>query len=161
MVGVTAKLPAPVHVILGDEPFLAERARHRIITGIRKALPPAADVQVTVLSARGLEAGMLSEATSPSLFGDDRVVAVTDAEEANKDTQAAILSAAGDPAPGIFLIVQHKNAQRGKPLANKLKKIAETHTVQPLKPKDRPGFVGDEFASHGVQVTPDVVRYLI
>ncbi|MFD2455139.1 DNA polymerase III subunit delta [Corynebacterium mendelii] len=151
----------PVHLILGDEAFLAERTRHRIVTEARKTLPKGADMQISLLSGRGLEAGVFAEATSPSLFGDERIIALTEAEETNKDTQAAIVAAAADPAPGVVVIIQHKNGQRGKPLANKLKKIAETHTVAPLKQKDKPGFVKQEFASHKVNVTPDVVHAVL
>ncbi len=65
----------PVHLVLGDDEFLAERARKEIIT---QALAPVAGTppEVITLNASDVTEGEIAHATSPSLFGEDRVVVV-------------------------------------------------------------------------------------
>ena len=74
-----------VHLILGDEPYLAERARAGIITQVRQQLPPGTDLPITLLRAGEVTLSEMYELLSPSLFAEDRVVIFTDADAAGKD----------------------------------------------------------------------------
>lgn len=79
-VGYDALRLEPVILIVGAEPVLAERAWARLISLARQAHP---DVQVVRVDAATYERGALALHTSPSLFGDHRIVIVTGAEHMN------------------------------------------------------------------------------
>ncbi len=64
----------PVHLVLGEETFLAERVTKEIID----SLGPA--VEVTTLRAGDVTEGEIAMATSPSLFAEERVVVVKKTE---------------------------------------------------------------------------------
>lgn len=155
-----------VHLILGDDEFLTERAR----LSIQRAVADNAGAQpeVTRLKASDVTEGEIAEATSPSLFGDNRVVIITDAERAGKDAVAHILSAAKAPAPGMTIVVVYhvtaktlKGKKKPPELVAKLRKAGEVHEVFSLHPRDLQQWVMREFQSHGVRPTPDVVHALL
>lgn len=154
-------MPAPVHLVLGEEEFLAERARSAIIAAVRAAVPGGAEVPVTIQRAGSVTTGELSELLSPSLFGEDRVVVLTNADEAGKEAAELVVQAAKDPAPGIVLVIMHSGGGRAKNLVNKLRKLAEVHEAPKVKANERPAFVQNEFRNLGVRVTPDVVHALL
>ena len=64
----------PVHFVVGEDEFLAERAAKSIIDEVG----PAAEV--STLRAGDVTASELAQATSPSLFAEERVVVVTNTE---------------------------------------------------------------------------------
>ncbi|CAB0563642.1 DNA polymerase III subunit delta [Corynebacterium diphtheriae] len=149
----------PVHLVVGDDEFLAERARHSIITEINKTI--GSDVPVTTLRAGEVNASELIQLTSPSLFGEDRIIVLTNMEDAGNEPAELVLNVAVDPAPGIYLIIVHSGGGRQKALVPKLSKISQVHEANKLKPKDRVGWVTNEFKRHGVRPTPDVVHALL
>lgn len=145
----------PVHLVLGEDDFLAERATKAIIA----AAGPAAEV--TTLRAGEVTEGELVMATSPSLFAEERVVVVKNAELAGKEPTQILLEACVNPAPGMTLIVEHTGGGRQKAQVKKFQKVAEVHDAAPLRDGDRRSFVTNEFRSHGVRPTPDVVAALL
>lgn len=145
----------PVHLVLGEEEFLAERATKAII----EAAGPAAEV--TTLRAGEVNEGELVMATSPSLFAEERVVVVKHAELAGKEPIQILLEACVNPAPGMTLIIEHTGGGRQKAMVKKFEKIAEVHDATPLRDGDRRSFVTNEFRRHGVRPTPDVVAALL
>lgn len=145
----------PVHLVLGEEEFLAERATKAII----EAAGPAAEV--TTLRAGEVNEGELVMATSPSLFAEERVVVVKHAELAGKEPTQILLEACVNPAPGMTLIIEHTGGGRQKAMVKKFEKIAEVHDATPLRDGDRRSFVTNEFRRHGVRPTPDVVAALL
>ena len=66
-----------------------------------------------------------------------------------------------DPAPGIVIIIQHTGGGRQKSLVPKFKKLADVHEANPLNDGQRRTWVTEEFRSHGVRPTPDVVAALL
>ncbi|MGD7002088.1 DNA polymerase III subunit delta [Corynebacterium halotolerans] len=153
---------APVHLIEGGEEFLAERAKNAIITQVRAASPEGEALPVTTMRAGEITGSELLELLSPSLFGEDRVIVLTNTDEAGKEPAELLLKTALDPAPGIFLIIMHSGGGRTKQLVPKFRKVAgQVHEAQELKDRERPRWVTSEFRSHGVQVTPDVVHALL
>lgn len=82
-------------------------------------------------------------------------------DDTSKATAEMILQAAKNPAPGVYLVVEHGGGGRNKALASKLAKLGTTHQAAPLKRHELPGWVHREFASHGRRVTPDVPQALI
>lgn len=146
---------SPVHLVLGEDEFLAERATKSIVD----ALPP--NVELTKLRAGDVTEGELLQATSPSLFAEERVVVVADAELAGKDPTELLLAAAKDPAPGMTLIIVHTGKGRQKSYVPKFSKLAEVHKVDPLRQQERSAWVAGEFRRHAVRPTPDVVGALL
>ncbi|MBC3177765.1 DNA polymerase III subunit delta [Corynebacterium lujinxingii] len=145
----------PVHLVLGEDEFLAERATKKIIA-------QAGDgVEVSTLRAGEVTDGEIAMVTSPSLFAEDRVVLVKNTELAGKEPTEVLLNACVDPAPGIMLIIQHTGGGRQKSLVPKFKKIAEVHEANPLNDGQRRTWLTEEFRSHGVRPTPDVVAAVL
>lgn len=145
----------PVHLVLGEDEFLAERATAAIID----AASPAAEV--SRYKAGEVTAGELLMATSPSLFAEERIVVFTGTELAGKEPTELLLQAALDPAPGMTLIIQHSGGGRQKASVAKFKKVAEVHEAHPLRDRDRHAWVSNEFRRLGARPTPDVVAALL
>ena len=156
--------PAPLHLILGDESFLAGRAVAEVVA-VARAADPQCDVRELDLSQ--LTPGSLPELFSPSLFAEARVLVAREAHTAGKDLSAALLkhgaALAADPSSGIVLVVTHLGAARGKALADGLKKAgALVTTVTKLsKLRDKLGFVKDEVRRHGGRCGDDVAALIL
>ena len=97
-----------VHFVVGEDDFLAERATQNIIAQVS----PAAEV--ITLRAGDVTEGELLQATSPSLFAEERVVVIKDTDLAGKEPTELLLQAAVDPAPGMTLIIVHSGKGRNK-----------------------------------------------
>lgn len=145
----------PVHLVLGEDEFLAERTTKRLIAEAGK------EAEVTTLRANEVSEGDIVMATSPSLFAEERVVVFKHAELAGKEPTQVLLNACADPAPGITLIVEHTGKGRQQAMVAKFKKLAEVHEAAPLKENQRRAWLTNEFRSHGASPTPDVVSALL
>lgn len=144
----------PVHLVLGDEEFLAERLTKHII----ESAGPSAEV--TTMRASEVTPDAIAMAASPSLFAEDRVVVVEKTELAGKDATDALLKYCADVAPGVTLIIEHTGGGRQKAMVGKFKKIAEVHDAT-MGDRDRHAWVTAEFRRHGVRPTPDVAAALM
>src|SRR5947209_869269 len=110
--------PAPLHLILGEEELLLERAVQVVVEAARRADP---QIEVRRMRATDLVPGELDELVSPSLFAQARVVVVGAAHEAAKDVAEAVLDHArrlAHAADGIVLVVVHAGGGRGKALGD-------------------------------------------
>ena len=145
----------PVHLVLGEDDFLAERATKAIVAQAGEG------VEVTTLRAGDVSEGEIAMATSPSLFAEDRVVVVKHAELAGKEPTEILLQACVNPAPGITLIVEHTGGGRQKAMVKKFAKVAEVHKADTLKDNERRSWLMEEFRSHGVRPTPDVAAAVL
>ena len=150
-----ARMLNPVHLVLGEDDFLAERATKAIVAQASEG------VEVTTLRAGDVSEGEIAMATSPSLFAEDRVVVVKHAELAGKEPTEILLQACVNPAPGITLIVEHTGGGRQKAMVKKFAKVAEVHKADPLKDNERRSWLMEEFRSHGVRPTPDVAAAVL
>lgn len=155
--GGVQQSPTQVHLVLGDDEFLAERARQGIVARARER----GEVAVTRVRAGEVMQGDLTQLLSPSLFAEDRVVVLEHFEEAGKEPAELILATAKDPGPGTTLVVMHAGGGRQKAMVPKLKKFATVHEVFKLKPSERARWVMQEFRAHGANPTPDVVHALL
>ena len=86
---------SPLHLLLGDEELLIDRAIAKIVAAVRARSGAGTDLPVTRLRAGDASPPELAELLSPSLFAEDRVVILESAGEAGKDAAALILDAAG------------------------------------------------------------------
>lgn len=150
-----ARMLNPVHLVLGEDDFLAERATKAIVAQAGEG------VEVTTLRAGDVSEGEIAIATSPSLFAEDRVVVVKHAELAGKEPTEILLQACVNPAPGITLIVEHTGGGRQKAMVKKFAKVAEVHKADALKDNERRSWLMEEFRSHGVRPTPDVAAAVL
>lgn len=145
----------PVHFVVGEDEFLAERATKSIIE------EAGATGEVTILRAGDVTASELAQATSPSLFAEERVVVVVNTELAGKEPTELLLQAAVDPAPGMTLVIVHSGKGRNKSYVPKFRKVAEVHEAAALNQRERQSWVTAEFRRHGVRPTPDVIGALL
>jgi DNA polymerase-3 subunit delta len=151
-----------LHLVLGDEELLVERAVSAVLIDARAAAGTG-DVPVDKLRAGEVTASELGELLSPSLFADERVVVLEAAAEAGKDAAALIGSAAADLPAGTVLIVVHSGGGRAKALADAIRKLgAQVHQCARItKAGERADFVRAEFRSHGLDVDDDVVTAFV
>ncbi len=155
--------PMPLHLILGEEELLVERAVQRVIDAARRADPQA---EVRRMRATDLVRGELDELVSPSLFAQGRVVVLGAAHEAGKEMADAILDHArhlSQGAEGIVLVVAHAGAGRGKALADGLRAAGAAVSECPrvTRFEDRAGFVRDEVQLAGGRISAGAVAALL
>ncbi len=159
-----------LHLILGDEEFLVDRAIASVLRDARAAAgagskpsATAADIPVDRLRAGEVSTSELAELLSPSLFADERVVVLESAGEAGKDAVAIIESAAADLPEGTLLVVAHSGGGRAKALAERLKKMgAQVHPcARVTKVSERADFVRREFRALRVKVDDDTVTAVL
>ena len=150
-----ARMLNPVHLVLGEDDFLAERATKAIVAAAGEG------VEVTTLRAGDVSEGEIAIATSPSLFAEERVVVVKHAELAGKEPTEILLKACVDPAPGITLVIEHTGGGRQKAMVAKFSKAAEVHKADPLKDNERRSWLMEEFRRHGARPTPDVAAAVL
>ncbi len=153
---------AGLHLVLGDEDLLVERALSDILRAARSSAGTD-DVPVNRLRAGDVSTHELAELLSPSLFADERVVVLESAAEAGKDAAALIAAAAGDLPPGTVLVVVHTGGGRAKALAGQLRELgAQTHQAAKItKAAERADFVRAEFRGLKIKVDEDTVVALL
>ncbi|MGW4100118.1 DNA polymerase III subunit delta [Mycobacterium sp. NPDC004974] len=151
-----------LHLVLGDEELLVERAVGAVLRALRQQAG-SDDVPVDRMRAGEVSTSELAELLSPSLFAEERLVVLEAAAEAGKDAVALIASAAADLPPGTVLLVIHSGGGRAKALADQLKKIgAQVHPCAKItKPAERADFVRAEFRALRVKVSDDTVTAVL
>lgn len=153
---------APLHLVLGDEELLVERAVAAILRSVRERAG-SDDVSVSRVRAGDVDAYELAELLSPSLFADERVVVLEAAGDAGKDAANVIAATAADIPPGTALVVVHSGGGRAKALAGQLRDLgAVVHPCARItKASERAEFVRGEFRSLDVRVDDDTVTALL
>jgi DNA polymerase III subunit delta len=155
-----------LHLVLGDEELLIERAVADVLRSARKraGTDPGPDtVPVSRMRAGDVGTYELAELLSPSLFADERVVVLEAAGEAGKDAAAVIAAAAADIPPGTVLVVVHSGGGRAKALVNELRSLdAQVHSCARItKVSERVDFIRKEFRALRVKVDEDTVTALL
>ena len=154
---------APVNLIVGKEGLLKDRARLALVAAVRHnaatpADPTGHNVAITTLRAGEMTRALEVDLLSPSLFGEDRVIVLTDCDECGKEPAAIIMDAVKNPVPGITMILLHSGEGRQKKMVAELRKAgARLFEAHPLKKNELPGFVGNEFAAHGIKARRNVI----
>jgi len=152
--------PARLHLMVGDEELLLERAVQSVYAAAREADPEA---QLRRVRITDLTPGDLNELVSPSLFAEARVMVLDAAHEGGADITAAITAYVPDPTDGITLVAVHAGGARGKALADALRAAgAEITECQKLTRFDeRVDFVRAEVRKAGGKISQDAVSVLI
>ncbi|HET9874775.1 MAG TPA: DNA polymerase III subunit delta [Mycobacterium sp.] len=153
---------SPLHLMLGDEELLVERAVTEVLAAVRRQAG-SADVPVDRLRAGDVDANELAELLSPSLFADERVVVLEAAGEAGADAVGLIEATAADVPAGTVLVVLHSGGGRAKALAGRLRQFgAQMHPcARIIKTAERADFVRGEFQQLGVKVDEATVTALL
>ena len=151
---------APVVLVTGTEQLLGERAVAGLVAAAR-ALD--ASTEVTVLEAAAYTGGTLGVVTSPSLFGEARVVVVQGLEQGTEELLADTLAYLRSPAPDVVLVLAHRGGQRGKKL---LDAVRATHApvvvCDPIKKDgDKVAFASAELRRAGRRADVAAVRALV
>lgn len=156
-------VPEPLHLVLGEEELLVERAVWAAVSAARAADPAA---ELRRMKVSDLTPPELDELLSPSLFAEGRVVALEAAQEAGKEIAEAVLAHARQPADGVILVILHTGGGRSKnakELPNALRKLGAsvTECAKITKPAEREAFVRDEVRRAGGRIDAGGVSALI
>jgi DNA polymerase-3 subunit delta len=151
---------APVVLVTGGERLLAERAVAGVIALAKER---DADVEVTRLDAVAYGTGTLGVVTSPSLFGEARVVVVEGVEQATEELLTDALTYLGAPADDVVLVLQHGGGQRGRKLLDAVKATrAPVVLCEPIKKDaDKVAFASAELRRAGRRADAGGVRALV
>ena len=151
-----------LHLVLGDEELLVERAIASVL-GAAREQAGTPEVPVNRLRAGEVGTSELAELLSPSLFADERVVVLAAAADAGKEAVALIGGAAADLPPGTVLVVIHSGGGRAKALADRLRELgAQVHQCARItKAAERAEFVRGEFRAHRVSVDDATVSAVL
>ncbi|MFC4560841.1 DNA polymerase III subunit delta [Nocardiopsis mangrovi] len=150
----------PLTAIVGDEELLVDRAVAELVAAARADDP---DVDVHDLVPGQVSAAKLVEVTSPSLFGERRVVVLRSAQDLTKDIAAVVTGHITDPADDVLLVLVHAGGAKGKALLDTAVKAGATRITcaKLTKGPERLAFVKGEFARAGRQIAPDAAQSLL
>ncbi|OBG29802.1 DNA polymerase III subunit delta [Mycobacterium sp. 852002-51057_SCH5723018] len=153
---------APLHLILGDEELLVERAVADVLRSARERAGTQ-DVPVSRMRAGDVSTYELAELLSPSLFADERIVVLEAAAEAGKEAAGIIAAAAADIPPGTVLVVVHSGGGRAKALSGELQSLgAAVHPCARIaKLSERVDFIRKEFRALRVKADEETVTALL
>ncbi|MFE6994554.1 DNA polymerase III subunit delta [Microbacterium sp. NPDC057659] len=155
--------PAPVVLVSGPEEICAERA----IAGIRdylRAEDPA--LEVSDVRADDYAPGTLLSLTSPSLFGEPRLVRVAGVEKASDAFIQEAVSYLSNPQEGATVLLRHTGATvRGKKLLDAVRagtgEGIEIACPAVKRDGDRVDFAAGEFKAARKRIAPTALRALV
>src|SRR5690348_5544817 len=138
-----------VTLVVGDEELLVARAIQRVVTDVRARVGD--EVPIHDVEAGATTVDDFAELTSPSLFGDARVVVLRAVQDAAKELAAAMAQHAADGSDEIRLVAVHAGGAKGKAVVEALKgagaKVVDAPRVKSAR--DREQFVADEVRGAG------------
>lgn len=155
--------PAPIVLVSGPEEVCAERA----IAGVRaylRAEDPS--LEVSDVRADDYEAGTLFGLTSPSLFGEPRLVRVSGVEKCTDTFLTEALAYVEHPQEGATVILRHTSASvRGKKLLDAIRagtgRGIEIACPAITRDDDRVDFARGEFSAADKRINPNALRVLV
>ncbi|MBP3043332.1 DNA polymerase III subunit delta [Arthrobacter jiangjiafuii] len=152
--------PAPVVLLSGPEDYLASRAMERIRTILRENQP---DTELVRMDAATYAAGELTLHSSPSLFGEAKIIEATNLATMNEEFLVDTLGYLTDPAPDAVLVLHHGGGNRGKKLLDAVKAAgAPVVDCQPFKKDtEKLEFVATEFKAARRRIDPAASRALV
>jgi len=154
--------PAPMVLVSGPEEVCAERA----IAAVRDYLRAEdASLEVSDLRADDYESGTLMALTSPSLFGEPRLVRITGGEKASDAFLTEALAYLEHPQDGATVILRHTGATvRGKKLLDAIRaatgRAVEVPCAAVKRDGDRYDFAAGEFHAAKKKIAPAALRAL-
>lgn len=155
--------PAPLVLVSGPEEVCAERA----IAGVRDVLRAAdPSLEVSDVRADDYAPGTLLSLTSPSLFGEPRLIRVSGVEKCSDAFLTEALGYLEAPQEGATVILRHTGATvRGKKLLDAVRNGRgggiEVSCPAVKRDSDRFDFAADEFRSAQKRIAPTALRVLV
>ncbi len=145
-----------ITLLQGGESLLADRAISQIIAKFKGAT-------VSTLEASELELGGITDALSPSLFGDSRVVVIKEIQDLAAELGEEITAYLEAQDESVELVLWHKGGVKGKALLEKIKKLKPTVIPCDVIKKDgeKSDFIRSEFKRLGRTVSTEAVQALI
>jgi DNA polymerase-3 subunit delta len=155
--------PESLHLIVGEEELLVERAVRAALEAAREVDPTA---DLTRVQVTDLTPPELAELVSPSLFAEGRVIVLQNGQDISKEVADMVLSYVKAPADGVTLVVLHTGGGRSKAakdLPGQLKKAgaAVTECGKDTKQAEREAFVRNEVRRAGGKIDSEAVATLI
>ena len=152
--------PALITLIVGDEELLVDRAVAAVVASAREVEP---EVDVHDLLPSQIGPSTLVEVTSPSLFGDRRVVVLRSSQDLTKDLAATVTDYLKSPADDVNLVLTHAGGAKGKALLQAATKAGAQRVdcKGPTKAAERVAFVKGEFSAAKRQITADAAQALV
>ena len=132
---------APLVLIKGSESLLADRALSELRRQAHEVDPA---LERTDLSAGTYQAGQLDVLTSPSLFGESRMIIISDLENMTDALAADLQAYVSAPAADVWIFMRHPGGNaRGKKLLDAIAKAGfPVIPAEPLKnDRDKLDFV--------------------
>lgn len=152
--------PAPIVLVHGTEGLLIQRALERLRERTQHAHP---DTAVHEVPSDTAGPGSLTQVTSPSLFGEPRLVIVPDLQTAPEALLTEIDGYRTTPEADVTLVLVHRGGNRAKKLLDALR--ADGIPRVPCDPIKRPGdkqtFVAAEFTRSGRRIQPEAAAALV
>ena len=155
--------PAPLVLVSGPEEVCAERA----IAGVRDVLRAEdPSLEVSDVRADDYAPGTLLSLTSPSLFGEPRLIRVSGVEKCSDAFLTEALGYLEAPQEGATVILRHTGATvRGKKLLDAVRSGrgggVEISCPAVKRDSDRFDFAADEFRSAQKRIAPSALRALV
>ncbi|WP_396668275.1 DNA polymerase III subunit delta [Microbacterium sp. R86528] len=155
--------PAAIVLVAGPEDVCAERA----IAGIREQLRAHdASLEVSDVRADDYTAGTLLALTSPSLFGEPRLVRVTGVEKCSDVFLSEAVSYLDMPQEGATVVLRHTGSSvRGKKLLDAVRAGTgggiEITCPAIKRDSDRFDFAAGEFQAARRRIAPVALRALV
>jgi DNA polymerase III subunit delta len=150
---VSAKRP-PVFLLWGEDGFLLREAALELLAGAQPA----------EVEARQWRGGEVADLATPSIFGEERALLVTDCRGLSPAAVKEISSHLADPSPDAMLILSAEVPERGSAPAALAKLVrgsgGEVRQVAVAR-KDLPAWVLDRARRHGSDIAPDAARALV
>lgn len=154
--------PHSVVLISGAEDFLADRALVVLRTDMRAA---AADLEISDLDASSYQPGALFDVASPSLFGEPRLIRVSNVEKCTDEFLEDSLAFLEAPTEDVTLVLRHAGGVRGKRLLDTVRSgkldALEVSCAELKSDSDKSEFAAAEFRSAGRKITSGALRALV
>ncbi|WP_251855988.1 DNA polymerase III subunit delta [Herbiconiux sp. L3-i23] len=154
--------PAPVVLVSGTEGFLADRAI-RALRDILTTEDPS--LEVSDLDATDYAPGALVTMASPSLFGEPRLVRVSNVERCSDQFLADALDYLQSPAADAYIVLRHGGGVRGKKLLDAVRAgtsgAIEVACAELKRDSDKYDFAVAEFKNAGRRITPGALRAVL
>lgn len=148
---------APIVLVSGPEDYLADRVFRELRDRVRTASP---ELEVTDLDASQYTRGSLLDYASPSLFGEPRMIRVSNGETTNDDFIDDIITYLDRVETDVIVLVRHGGGNRGKRMLDAIRGYANTLEVECAELKkdaDRIAFVSAELKRLGATVEQPAV----
>jgi DNA polymerase-3 subunit delta len=153
---------AAVTLVVGDEEFLVSRAVRRALDALAGEATDSDMGDVFDIAAADLDLDTLTEVTSPSLFGETRMLVVRSLQDATKDVAGALVQLVTDRVD-VPAVLVHAGGAKGKATLEALKGAGVRVVAVPRirSQRDREQFVADEVQAAGGTITRDAVADLV